>query len=106
METELKGKFKITMALPAWTVENELTLDPRENGELAGALDTLDGGAPIPLTRGRWNKNYFQILLTVGPGRLELTGKVEGDALAGTVVIEDTPDELRGSRVKESNAKR
>ena len=55
----MQGTYHIKMVLPAWTVENELTLEPGENGLLGGSLNTLDGNPPVPFTRGRWNKNYF-----------------------------------------------
>lgn len=96
----MNGTYRIRMVLPAWTVENELTLEPGENGELGGSLDTLDGQPPVSFTRGRWNKNYFQIDLSVGPGTLQLTGQVDGDALHGVVVIENTPDSLTGTRIR------
>lgn len=96
----MNGTYRIRMVLPAWTVENELTLEPNENGELGGSLDTLDGHPPVHFTRGRWNKNYFQIDLSVGPGTLQLTGQVDGDALHGVVVIENTPDSLIGTRIR------
>ena len=94
-----KGTYRITMVLPAWTVENELTLDPQENGILGGCLNTMDGHPPVAFTHARWNKQYFQIELAVGPGKLRLTGTVEGDALSGVVVIEDTPDRLSGKKI-------
>lgn len=100
VHSELTGVYRITMTLPAWTVENELTLLPEENGVLGGSLNTLDGSPPIPFTRGRWNKNCFQLDAAVGPGRLQLTGRVEGGVLGGVVVIEDTPDLLRGARIQ------
>ena len=93
------GTYRITMVLPAWTVENELTLEPREGGFLGGYLDTMDGHPPVEFTHARWNKQYFQIDLAVGPGRLQLTGTAEGDDLSGVVVIEDTPDKLSGKRI-------
>ena len=96
----MNGTYRIRMVLPAWTVENELTLEPGENGELGGSLNTLDGQPPVSFTRGRWNKNYFQIDLSVGPGTLQLTGRVDGDALHGVVVIENTPDSLTGTRIR------
>ena len=96
----MNGTYRIKMVLPAWTVENELTLEPGENGELGGSLNTLDGQPPVRFTRGRWNKNYFQIDLSVGPGTLQLTGQVDGDALHGVVVIENTPDSLTGTRIR------
>ncbi len=96
----MKGIYRIQMVLPAWTVENELTLEPLEGGELAGQLDTLDGKPPVSFTRGRWNHEFFQIDLSVGPGRLQLTGSISGETLSGVVVIEDTPDRLSGVRIK------
>lgn len=96
----MKGTYRITMVLPVWTVENELTLDPQDGGVLLGCLDTLDGNPAVPFTHGRWNKQFFQISLSVGPGQLQLTGTVEGDALTGVVVIEDTPDLLNGKKIK------
>ena len=32
----MRGTYRITMVLPAWTVENLLTLEPLEGGELGG----------------------------------------------------------------------
>ena len=78
----------------------ELTLEPGENGLLGGSLNTLDGNPPVSFIRGRWNRNYFQIDLAVGPGTLQLTGQVDGDVLHGVVVIEDTPDSLTGTKIK------
>lgn len=98
---ELKGTYQITMVLPAWTVENKLTLIPSPNGMLDGYLDTLDGNPPVAFTHAKWNKKYFSIDLSVGPGQLCLTGSVEGDQLAGVVVIEDTPDRLSGKRLNQ-----
>lgn len=98
--SELQGSYHIIMVLPAWTVENELTLIPREGGALEGTLNTLDGNPPVLFTHARWNKNYFQINLSVGPGQLELTGSVEEGKLSGVVVIEDTPDRLSGTRIE------
>ena len=95
----MNGKYQITMVLPAWTVENELVLTAKDNGELDGYLDTLNGDPPVPFTYARWNKNYFAIELAVGPGQLRLTGTVMGDNLTGVVVIEDTPDQLIGKRI-------
>ncbi len=95
----MKGTYRIAMVLPAWTVENLLTLEPKEGGELGGWLDTLDGNPPVPFAHARWNRQFFQISLAVGPGRLQLTGAVEGEELSGVVVIEDTPDRLSGRRV-------
>ena len=95
----MKGTFKVTMVLPAWTVENELTLEPKENGVLDGYLNTMDGNPAVSFTRGKWNKEYFQISLSVGPGSLQLTGQVTGDELKGVVIIEDTPDSLTGTLV-------
>lgn len=97
----MKGTYRITMALPAWTVENLLTLEPLEGGMLEGCLDTGDGTPPIPFTHARWNKQYFQIQFSVGPGQLQLTGSVQGNALSGVVVIDNTPDRLSGSRIRE-----
>ena len=34
----MQGIYHIKMVLPAWTVENELTLEPGENGMLGGSL--------------------------------------------------------------------
>ena len=100
MDNGLKGTFAVTMVLPAWTVENDLILEPSEGGELKGRLDTKNGDNPmVEFTRGRWNKEYFSIELSVGPGQLLLTGKVTGDALEGVVIIEDTPDSLTGKRI-------
>ena len=99
----IKGTYNIVMVLPMWTVENELILAPREGGKLEGSLNTLDGQPPILFTHARWNKNYFQINLSVGPGQLQLTGTIEGEELSGVVVIEDTPDRLSGKR--NNNAK-
>lgn len=95
----MRGTYRITMVLPAWTVENELTLEPLDGGELGGSLNTMDGHPPVSFTRGRWNKNYFQIDLAVGPGKLQLTGQVEEGKLSGVVVIEDTPDSLTGEKI-------
>lgn len=100
METTLQGTYRITMVLPAWTVDNELTLLPREGGVLEGSLNTLDGNPPISITGGRWNKNFFQIFLAVGPGRLELAGRIDGEQLSGVVIIENTPDSLSGTRIE------
>lgn len=97
--SELQGTYRITMVLPAWTVENELTLEPQPEGVLSGTLNTMDGNPPVPFTHGRWNKEFFQISLAVGPGQLQLTGTIRGDALDGVVVIEDTPDQLSGTRI-------
>ncbi|MBR1780718.1 MAG: hypothetical protein IJ751_04865 [Oscillospiraceae bacterium] len=94
-----QGRFRVTLVLPRWTVENVLTLLPREGGALEGSLDTLDGHPPTAFTDGRWNKDSFFIRLAVGPGALLLTGRVEGDQLTGTVVIDDTPDHLTGTRI-------
>lgn len=102
--SELEGSYHITMVLPAWTVENELTLIPKEGGVLEGTLHTLDGNPPVSFSHARWNKNYFQINLSVGPGQLQLSGAVEKDKLSSVVVIEDTPDRLSGTRI-ESNEK-
>ena len=44
----MQGTYHIKMVLPAWTVENELTLEPGENGLLGGSLNTLDGNPPVP----------------------------------------------------------
>ena len=99
--TELKGTYRITMVLPAWTVENKLTLISDENGVLGGQLDTLDGHPPVSFTQAKWNKNYFSIDLSVGPGQLRLTGSVDGDNLTGVVVIEETPDSLSGKRLNQ-----
>lgn len=96
----MQGTYHIKMVLPAWIVENELTMEPGENGMLGGSLNTLDGNPPVPFTWGRWNKNYFRIDLAVGPGTLQLTGQVDGDVLHGVVVIEDTPDSLTGTKIK------
>lgn len=104
----MKGTYHITMVLPAWTVENELTLEPREDGVLDGMLDTLDPQNPQPVskfTSGRWNKNFFRITLSVGPGTLELTGRVEHGKITGTVYIDNTPDELSGYKIESVNAK-
>lgn len=98
----MRGTYCITMVLPAWTVENLLTLEPLEGGELGGCLDTLDGNPPVPFTHARWNRQFFQISLSVGPGQLQLTGQVENGALSGVVVIEDTPDRLSGRRADPS----
>lgn len=99
MECELNGTYHITMVLPAWTVENDLTLCPEADGVLNGTLDLLNGEPLVRFTHGRWNKNFFQIDLSVGPGQLQLTGTVEGDVLSGVVTIQDTPDCLSGIRV-------
>ena len=96
---ELCGTYRITMVLPAWTVENELTLIPKAGGALGGRLDTMNGEAPVGFTHARWNGPCFQIALSVGPGALQLTGRVEGDRLTGVVVMEDTPDRLSGIRI-------
>ena len=98
----MKGTYQITMVLPAWTVENLLTLEPLKDGVLEGSLDTRDGTPPISFTHARWNKQYFQIELSVGPGQLQLTGTVQGENLSGVVVIDDTPDCLSGRRVREN----
>lgn len=95
----MRGTYRITMVLPAWTVENKLTLEPLDGGELGGSLNTMDDHPPVSFTRGRWNKNYFQIDLAVGPGKLQLTGQVEEGKLSGVVVIEDTPDSLTGEKI-------
>lgn len=98
----MRGIYHITMVLPAWTVENELTLLPRENGQLDGQLDTLDPNNPQPIshfTSGRWNKEFFRVTLSVGPGTLELVGQVKGETLSGVVVIDNTPDSLTGYRI-------
>ena len=95
----MKGTYQITMVLPAWTVENLLTLEPLKGGVLEGSLDTGDGTPPISFTHARWNKQYFQIQLSVGPGQLQLTGCVQGETLSGVVVFDDTPDCLSGRRV-------
>ena len=34
----MQGTYHIKMVLPAWIVENELTMDPGENGLLGGSL--------------------------------------------------------------------
>ena len=99
MEETLRGTWRITMVLPVWTVVNELTLTPEAGGVLNGSLNTMDGNAPIPITHGRWNKNHFLIRLSVGPGQLLLTGTMQGDALSGVVVIDDTPDLLTGTKI-------
>lgn len=99
MPANLEGSYHITMVLPAWTVENILTLRPNAEGVLEGSLDT--GNKIVPFTHARWNKNYFQIQLSVGPGHLQLTGTVTGNELSGVVVIEDTPDRLSGTRIEE-----
>ena len=39
----MQGTYHIKMVLPAWIVENELTMEPGENGMLGGSLNTLDG---------------------------------------------------------------
>ena len=96
MPERLEGKYHITMVLPMWTVENTLTLHPGPEGQLDGTLDT--GTETANFTGGRWNKNYFQIDLAVGPGKLQLTGMVNGDELTGVVVIDRTPDRLSGTR--------
>jgi hypothetical protein len=101
---QLQGTYHITMVLPAWTVENDLTLIPQPNGVLGGTLDTLDGNPPVSFACGRWNKEFFQIGLAVGPGQLQLTGRVRGDTLDGVVVIEDTPDQLSGTRISDKDA--
>lgn len=98
----MKGTYQITMVLPAWTVENLLTLEPLKGGILEGSLDTGDGTPPISFTHARWNKQYFQIQLSVGPGQLQLTGIVQGETLSGVVVIDDTPDRLSGRRIREN----
>ena len=98
--SELQGTYRITMVLPAWTVENELSLIPKEGGALEGTLNTLDGNPPVSFSHACWNKNYFQIGLSVGPGQLQLTGSVEGGKMSGVVVIEDTPDRLSGTRIE------
>ena len=97
MPANLEGRYHITMVLPAWTVENTLTLRPQAKGVLEGSLDT--GNEVVPFTHARWNKNYFQIQLSVGPGHLQLTGTVHENELTGVVVIEDTPDCLSGFRI-------
>lgn len=102
MEAELSGTYRVTLVLPAWTVENELTLIPREAGSLEGTLNTLDGNPPVPFTSGRWNKNFFQIFLAVGPGQLELTGRIDGSQLHGVVIIENTPDSLSGTKIEQN----
>ena len=96
----LKGTYKIKMVLPAWTVENEITLAPEEGGRLLGKLNTMDDNPPISFSKGYWNKEYFKICLQVGPGQLELTGKVTDGKLEGVVVIEDTPDSLTGTKIE------
>ena len=48
----MQGTYHIKMVLPAWTVENELTLEPGENGLLGGSLNTLDGNPPVPWDAG------------------------------------------------------
>lgn len=96
------GKYKITMVLPAWTVENELELIPEENGVLKGTLNTMNddaGNSIVSFRAGFWNKDFFQVALSVGPGNLELVGKVENDKLTGVVIIENAPDSLTGIRI-------
>jgi hypothetical protein len=96
------GKYKITMVLPAWTVENELELIPEANGILTGTLNTMNGDpetSMVSFNTGFWNKDFFQVTLSVGPGNLELVGKIENNAISGVVIIESTPDALTGIRV-------
>lgn len=98
MSEELAGSYQIKMVLPAWTVENTLTLCPRADGVLDGTLDTGDGC--VPFTHARWNGTYFHIALSVGPGQLLLTGSVSGGELKGVVIIDDTPDCLCGTKLQ------
>jgi len=96
------GKYKVTLVLPAWTVENELELIPEDNGVLKGTLNTMNGDAEnsvVSFSKGFWNKDFFQISLTVGPGKLELVGKVEHETITGVVIIDHTPDSLTGIRI-------
>ena len=57
----MRGTYRITMVLPAWTVENLLTLEPLEGGELGGCLDTLDGNprfpSPMPAGTGSFSRS-------------------------------------------------
>ena len=96
----MKGTYHITMVLPAWTVENDLTLIPQKGGRLDGCLDTLDGNPPALFSHATWNKQFFQIDLSVGPGQLQLTGRIDGNLLNGVVVIENTPDSLSGVKIR------